>query len=69
MIRPGQEILCSQREEEEEAEVEEEKEVIVVIHSHQYRKMCPIYFSGGKKKSYTTAHFVLLQLCMNTLCM
>lgn len=39
MTRPGQEILCSQRE-EGRAEAEEEKEVIAVIHTHQHGREC-----------------------------
>lgn len=69
MTRPGQEILCSQREEGEEAEAEEEKEVTAVIHTHQHGKMCPVHSSGGKAVSCTAAHFVLLQLCVNAACM
>lgn len=48
MIHPGQDILCREREEVEEAEVGEE-EVTGVVYTQQCGKMCPIYFSGGRK--------------------
>ena len=49
MIHPGQDIFCSEREEAEEAEVGEEEEVTGVVYTQQCGKMCPIYFSGGRK--------------------